>query len=424
MLHALFITTDQYPRNGPCANIVKNICTSKLAENIDIHILSVKNAYKDADLDTNDGITIHRFYEPEYIALGNFIKRNKKSLFFDLLFYINKFQKKVLSNRSSSIFLEKDSANTVIKSLKKMNLDLEYFDVIIPISGVLDTINIALALNILRNHNCKLIILQVDPCVSNAEYPQSTLYQREDFEEIMLQEADIVLALPSIYKEYQSKLIDTTVKSKIRKIELPNITPDITAALDKINLDGISCVFAGAFYKNIRNPKYMFDLFSKLSSGLKLFLVGSNKLSKEFNLPSNIIPLGRKSLSETKAILNGSDFLINLGNSVSNQVPSKIFDYISFGKPIIHIRKLENDPSMEYLNKYPLCLDLFEGDSIETNVAKLEDFISKNKGKRVDEDYIATTYKECTPEYCAEQLYQAILEVTHSGTQEEREAIE
>ena len=48
------------------------------------------------------------------------------------------------------------------------------------------------------------------------------------------------------------------------------------------------------------------------------------------------------------------------GNKVDNQVPSKIFDYISLGKPIINVYTSEKDPALEYLKQYPLALNISE----------------------------------------------------------------
>lgn len=427
-MRILFILTDQYPQQGPCSNILRNICLcSSLVDKFDIHVLTVKKSYSDYDKEIIDGITVHRFYEPEYIAMKDFHRRRKKNLLFDIFFYIRKIQKKLLTfqNNKTGIFKEKNSLKTVIKSMEKMGIELNSFSTIIPISGTLDAINIALGLKERYGYAGKLLVLQVDPCVSNAEYALDTLDLRKNFQNKMLDVVDAVLTLPPLYNEYCQTLSEKKIRDKIKKIELPNVISNISDILDipkqLIQTNSVTntivCVFAGTFHKNVRDPNYMLNLFSNLPSNLKIFIIGrcGKDIIKKFNFEKNVVFLGSKSLLETKAILNSADFLVNLGNSVPNQVPSKIFDYISFGKPIIHIRKLENDPSMEYLSKYPLCLDLFEGDSIETNVAKLEDFISKNKGKRVDKDYIATTYKECTPEYCAEQLYQAILEVTQGS---------
>ena len=421
MMHnVMFICLENYPTVGPCANVLKNICVAgKLADKVNIHVLAIKNSYCDVNKEIIDNVTIHRLCLPEFTAFKDFRKRKKKNLLLDILYCLRLLRRRILLKFFKSEFL---LDNNIIRTISKIDgLRFEDIDVLIPVSGFFDATEFAIRLKEIY-HN-KLLILQLDPCASNAAYTKESLKNRQNFEQKMLDNADMILALPEQYIEYQNTLKNRAIE--IKKIHVPNLIPNIADTVDKVELDTIACVFAGALYYGVRSPDYLFNLFSSINE-VKLYLIGryNRIIRKKISVIKNFIPLGPKSFTETKAILNSADFLVNLGNSVFNQVPSKIFDYISFGKPIIHIRKLENDPSMEYLNKYPLCLDLFEGDSIETNVAKLEDFISKNKGKRVDKDYIATTYKECTPEYCAEQLYQAILEVTHSGTQEEREAIE
>ena len=44
-----------------------------------------------------------------------------------------------------------------------------------------------------------------------------------------------------------------------------------------------------------------------------------------------------------------ADVLLNLGNAVDNQLPSKLFDYFAAGKPVLHLCVIENDPALPYL---------------------------------------------------------------------------
>lgn len=417
-MRVLFICLDNYPRSGACANILKNFCVfGNLTEKLNVQVLTIKNSYLDVEKEVIDGVTVHRVYIPELIALGDFQKRKRKNILFDADYYLTKIKKKVLARLMKGLFIKKGITNCTISNFTKA-VNIKDFSVIVAIAGHFNAFDIALDLKNDFSYNGKLIFIQVDPCASNFSFPLESVDVRRNFEQKVFQNVNIIFCLPEQYKEYKQN--HSLSLEKMKKIEVPNIV--IGGSTNYIILDEpldkyhTSCVFTGSFYSNIRDPKYMLEIFRKSSS--KLFIVGSGRTSNESNnANNNIIYLGRKSLTETKSILNSADFLVNLGNSVSNQVPSKIFDYISSGKPIIHIRKLENDPSMVYLSKYPLCLDLYEGDPIEMNLQKLEAFIKENKGKTVPADYIAETYRECTPEYVANQLYEAILEVTGNKTE-------
>ena len=58
-----------------------------------------------------------------------------------------------------------------------------------------------------------------------------------------------------------------------------------------------------------------------------------------------------------------SDILLSIGNMDPNLIPSKLFKYMSIGKPIIHLKRGERDSCLPYLARYPLALVLDEGKS-------------------------------------------------------------
>ena len=91
---------------------------------------------------------------------------------------------------------------------------------------------------------------------------------------------------------------------------------------------------------------------------------------------------------------------MNIGNKVLNQVPSKLFTYIATGKPIINLCTSRNCPTIPYLDKYPLSLNVFEDDILEAR-KQVESFIANSVGKRVAAEEIAHDFYECSAEYCA-----------------------
>ena len=100
---------------------------------------------------------------------------------------------------------------------------------------------------------------------------------------------------------------------------------------------------------------------------------------------------------------------INLGNRCTNQTPSKIFDYISAGKPIVNIHPLENDTAKRYLERYPLALNILEKESLDPqDVKAFADFCEANYQKSVDFNTVQTLYEGMTPKRVAEQFIQQI----------------
>jgi hypothetical protein len=55
-----------------------------------------------------------------------------------------------------------------------------------------------------------------------------------------------------------------------------------------------------------------------------------------------------------------ADILVNIGNDAPYQLPSKVVEYISMGKPILNVAKIEEDSSREFFKAYPVSLCLLE----------------------------------------------------------------
>ena len=86
---------------------------------------------------------------------------------------------------------------------------------------------------------------------------------------------------------------------------------------------------------------------------------------------------------EMDKLLEGADFVINLGNQSSHQLPSKCVDYLRSRRPIINIVQSKNDPSVAFFGPYPMLftLDFFNQESSDLN--KLKEFIDQYREKTV-----------------------------------------
>lgn len=82
-------------------------------------------------------------------------------------------------------------------------------------------------------------------------------------------------------------------------------------------------------------------------------------------------------------LLKNANILLSLGNNIANQTPSKIYDLISLGKPIIHLFNIDNDSSLKYLKRYPLCLCVDERKSSVEITQSIICFIRQNKNRNI-----------------------------------------
>ena len=111
---------------------------------------------------------------------------------------------------------------------------------------------------------------------------------------------------------------------------------------------------------------------------------------------------------QAAAALAGADVLLSLGNGVDNQVPSKLFEYLAAGKPILHLAKLQTDPCLPYLEKWPLACIVQESEGVTPQVlARVCAFLHEKGRLRLPFAEAARLYPENTPEYAASLLEHA-----------------
>lgn len=191
---------------------------------------------------------------------------------------------------------------------------------------------------------------------------------------------------------------------KMRKLNYPNIHPIKTTGIEeKLSGKQIHCFFVGTFYKEIRNPEYMFRLFSDLRMGnIMLHVVGASGweyCDDGEEISDRIKFHGKCPAEEAFQYMKNADVLVSLNNTVTNQMPGKIFDYISTGKPIINICKIPKCPTLKILERYPLVLNILEGEGEWTEIVnRVIHFCSENWGKSLSYDEVEKLYHDYTIE--------------------------
>ena len=58
--------------------------------------------------------------------------------------------------------------------------------------------------------------------------------------------------------------------------------------------------------------------------------------------------------------MSEADCLVNIGNDTEYQLPSKVVEYASTGKPVLCLAKKEKDSSIAFFQQYPRALCLIE----------------------------------------------------------------
>jgi hypothetical protein len=202
-------------------------------------------------------------------------------------------------------------------------------------------------------------------------------------------------------------------RSKCCMVEHPLVVPISSYERFDFEKRKMHIVYTGLLHTSARPPAYTLRLFQRLCEkepaiAVHMFTLGNCETmvrSLCAKNPGRMIHHGSVSKSRASAALLAGDFLLSIGNRDAAQVPSKVFEYMSCGKPIIHLYIHPQDPALPILAKYPLALCLQQDENaFGQNMADILDFLYENKGKTVPFDTVAALFHTALPAYSAGRI--------------------
>lgn len=396
-MNCLFLLSNNYPYSGACTSLLVNMFyKGNLLNGVSsVSVLACKGDLIPAKEESINGVNVYNCTFCSYTSIEMCKKALKKHPFRTIKAVAKKVAMKLDSNEIKSC-----NSRSVYTALKHINA--KEYDVIVAVMGSFEIAAAAMKYK-KKNPDVKLVIYQVDPCSTNEACSASTRREREAFEKELYDVSDAIITTPILLEE-SKRVYNEEILCKMHPMEFPNVVPCDNA--NREESQGVRCIFTGNIYGNIRDPRYTLRLFDEVNSEISFEMIGAlNPDTKEEIKSHNVLWNGPKSLEETREEIKKADVLVNIGNKMLNQVPSKLFEYISYGKPIVNICKNRNCPTIPYLEKYKYAINLFEEDDIfEEQVKKLNDFIVSNHNKRMTADEITTAFEACTPQYCAQQM--------------------
>ena len=171
--------------------------------------------------------------------------------------------------------------------------------------------------------------------------------------------------------------------------------------------DCIRLLYGGTLYRFIRSHKILKKLKASLPENCKIVFCGNCDYSEDQkDLEAfGIVCKGYCTQEELRNEIEEADFLINIGNTVHNQLGSKLIEYIATGKPIINIPQIESCPTVPVLEKYRYHISIpfgeLNSDSARTHLAE---FINNTAGKTENWEILYSNYYEYTPEHITEEI--------------------
>lgn len=184
-------------------------------------------------------------------------------------------------------------------------------------------------------------------------------------------------------------------------------------------------VYTGGLSKKIRSPRYTLELMKEAikeneSISLHMYLKGDcdeiiDRYVKKHSL-NQIFNHGTVPTEHANNAIKNGDYLLLIGNSDITQLQSKVYEYMSCGRPIILIYKDENDPVINILERYPyVCMLKEDYQLLDLNKNKLLLFIEKNMDSYIHYDEVEKLYFDSTPKYVAEKIISIVKEIDRKG---------
>ena len=248
-------------------------------------------------------------------------------------------------------------AYTIYKNKKKIPKNYDYiFSVSLPFTS-------HLCGSILFKHSSNWIMDIGDPFSLKKDSPENNRFLY----------SSINTYFEKKYYKKSKRIIFTHYESLLFHQENFNLDPKkliIGHPISKIDLNKISLSekynysdvpvkigYFGIFTEGIREPtNYLNSICKDLEIDFHHYWYTNNESKKYFisylnnkqHTFNNLVP-------RTEAIdlmINSMHILLSIGNTNTYQLPSKVIEYISLGKPVLHFAEISNDPMYKFQNLF------------------------------------------------------------------------
>ena len=409
MKKKILFTIQWYPSNRSAnvlcdVNIIKGLLETGQYE---VHCL-VYRLKDQMEYEFVDGIHVHRFSRSWLWTEIMDSYKNVNSLKYKVCYHINRFLLRVRQILTIPFypidvpFLVSNFKRNAIKLHEK-----ERFDIIVSEHNGIDTL---LAGYYVKNKypEVKYMPIMWDPMVGKEgakylphNYTEARFLKLQNW---IFSKADVIVSMTS-NKEYLKG--DTVLyQDKIHYLGLPRfVRPNIPNPTNNyqgfIKEEAINVLYGGVISN--RDIKRFVEICNKtgFDNFNFIFLVST---------PTSELEASLKKLNGTYVLhtyiphddliqlMIRCDYVLNIGGTNPRMIPSKIFEYMSYGKPVISTFIDNNDASLVFLEKYPLTCLLDTRIEIEKSSYVLRNFILMSKGKHVEFDDIKSLYSINTPD--------------------------
>ncbi|MBO2602901.1 hypothetical protein I6M34_07200 [Shewanella algae] len=382
MKKILFVVRGYNPEISASGNLVK-----PLIEYLKLHAQVSVLCFTNGKCGTGiiDGIEVHRVLAPKigyFERLMSIISRN-------------------LSRSTENVKL----SNIMKKSIVELD-ERERFDFVIAITY--EEVMALCHANIEKNRKfCFLLEKLPEPAKLKFIKKMQSSYNLKKIE-YLSNSVSRVFCLPIVKSVYASAKID------FFELEHPMVVNRSYHTSHKTHSERIKLIYAGGLSKHQRNPMALVRLIQQLNCKVGVDL---DIYSYGFKFNENFVKKISDNIRVNKTVepkflnskINDADFIVTIGNKEVDIFPSKLFDCVSTGKPIIHFFQNSKDQYLSYLQKYPLSMsvDYNKCENAETLEAILK-FLTDIKGERLPFNLVSRDFFDCTPGYVGDLMLREI----------------
>lgn len=396
----VFIMGILLPSPNPPGRIGKQF-VDMIKEDCDVSIIFLQSYGEAFNGELLDGVKYYSITGLMFKLENYFFKKNIRLLVFACK-AVGRIQRFLFVNGNLAWFYE--------KAFVKLNeiSQSENIDVVFSICNPFQSHLAALKFK-KTNPDLKFVTYTVDPFVKGSQFKGFKLKKALKMEKDVYENSNHNFVSEEIFDTERNKFESILHKTEVLPYALFNIQKTLTSGYfdkNKVNL-----VYAGNFYNKIRNPKFMLESILDLNDDrvvLHLYSGGEcQDLVNYYVKKSKGKFIKHKMVShfEIVDIMNSCDFLVSVSNNVKEFQPSKTFEYVAIGKPIINF--YEGDNIDQVFSKYPLCIQL---SNKKNQLDELKFFIDNSFNKKLSFDEIEKIYYQNSCDNIKHKLHVALFD--------------
>lgn len=416
MGHVVFITDSYHPH--PSAG---GVCCSNVAEEMSrkhrVTVICLKTRDAQPDSEEHLGQRVvrvsHKWWDVRLRTREYLEKRRTLHHLYSLL--LNGIRlRQYLRTFFSRVSIDSDLVRAYSSALDSLG---EPVDAVIPICYPMEAVVAAMEYTKSRD-KVKLVPYLFDPFVESRTLHRSAWNKsikrnsHIGLEKQMLEQSYRVFCAPHLYDHLTSLGV---LPESVVSTEQPLLKRNAYASTPATETGPTIMTYTGVFDRHIRNPTYLLRamqiVLASSDSELHLYTKGNceSMIARFAKSTRGLIVHGSVPKQEADEAVAESGVLISVGNIDNLQVPSKVIEYISTGKPIIHFHSAADDAIIEILRNYPLGLCLRQDESaLLGNARDCILFCRENHGKSMSFDEVEKIYYRSTPRFVADQILSEI----------------